>query len=412
MKTKKKTYYQYVADIKETTCRPCSENAGNIFTEETKPELPIHPNCRCKLVLIQPYENEIPDLSNITYSEWYLEYDNNYYIKPFKKLPHPWLKISLSDTEFIFYNLDGEVFITTDGFITIKYIQPTDKLLEFLYSLKAISLYDPLFKHIKNLQMSDPIAKPILSTQDNYQYYRMDDGTTLRAYMPHLQGIGILPNGTIIIGQDRNQLLNDHYLELLFLKNKHAILKKDKSLSYAEYNREYDKIYEKAIYLIKNRYPDRTEEEILKTYYKYWYDLPDDYYFIYDVTEKINEIVVENYLNNTKWNDIKESGILNRTKNFFNEVKRGAPIDLKSQSEWQKHPLYIYDGEIVDLDALGNILYGVLGAYLDISIEGLYYGASAAQTWDNKELTFDDPRDVRQWLQGINLYFDKWHEGD
>jgi len=49
MKTKQKTYYQYIADIHINTCEACSTNAGKIFTEDTKPEMPIHPNCKCKL---------------------------------------------------------------------------------------------------------------------------------------------------------------------------------------------------------------------------------------------------------------------------------------------------------------------------------------------------------------------------
>lgn len=47
--------------------------------------------------------------------------------------------------------------------------------------------------------MDDALAKPLLTTDDNMYYYRMDDGTILRAYMPDLEGIGILPDGTVII---------------------------------------------------------------------------------------------------------------------------------------------------------------------------------------------------------------------
>jgi len=96
-------------------------------------------------------------------------------------------------------------------------------------------------------------------------------------------------------------------------------------------------------------------------------------------------------------------------REFYNEVKSGAPIDLKSQDEWRKHPLYIYNNEILDADAFGNILYGVLGAYLDIPKWMLKEGADFAQKFAMRNpFVQDDPRDVRQWEQGIRLYYDKW----
>lgn len=66
---------------------------------------------------------------------------------------------------------------------------------------------------------------------------------------------------------------------------------------------------------------------------------------------------------------------------------------------------------------MGNILYGVLGAYLEINEKMLYLGASIAQTVDNwdslsPKIILDDPRDVRRWIEGMFLYYEQWYVGD
>jgi hypothetical protein len=84
MKTKQKIYYQYVAERKDTTCKTCVENDGEIFFGGNKPELPIHPNCNCKLKPINEYKGDLPDLSGVTYSEWYTNVYNDRHIKWYK----------------------------------------------------------------------------------------------------------------------------------------------------------------------------------------------------------------------------------------------------------------------------------------------------------------------------------------
>ena len=86
---------------------------------------------------------------------------------------------------------------------------------------------------------------------------------------------------------------------------------------------------------------------------------------------------------------------------------------MKNNPEWY-HPLYIYDGEIVDSDAFGNIIYGALGAFLDITVDDLHYWAGQAQKKDNDNTkeAVDDPRDIKRWVQGIKLYYDNWYKGD
>ena len=149
--------------------------------------------------------------------------------------------------------------------------------------------------------------------------------------------------------------------------------------------------------------------EIENIYINAWRDIPDDYYIITDVTDKINNII-ENYLTDPEWKKVSESDYINKIFRFKDEVKNGSPIDIKNRPEWYK-PLYIYNNEIIDLDALGNILFGVLGAYLNLSYAELYVGASAAQTMDNGHLSLDDPSDVARWMQGIDLYTE-WLKGE
>ena len=225
-------------------------------------------------------------------------------------------------------------------------------------------------------------------------------------------GLGILPDGTIIVGEGRDKTVTDYYYELLILKNEHVKLKNTANLTSSEYNRKYTKIREQAIELMKKRYPDNTDAEIEKLYKENWLNIQDDFYVIEDVTEKINKII-DNYFNDSHWKRVKNMSYPAKLALFAAGVKANSPVDVKNNPDWY-HPLYIYDGEVVDLDAFGNIIYGALGAFLDITVEDLYKGASYAQAWDNGEFfnVTDDPRDVKRWVQGIKLYYDNWYEGN
>lgn len=78
MAKKQNTYYQYISDRIDTTCGDCKTNDGMIFSEKYAPILPVHPNCRCKLNKIKYYTDEIPDLSQFMYSEWYITPNGNF----------------------------------------------------------------------------------------------------------------------------------------------------------------------------------------------------------------------------------------------------------------------------------------------------------------------------------------------
>lgn len=84
-------------------------------------------------------------------------------------------------------------------------------------------------------------------------------------------------------------------------------------------------------------------------------------------------------------------------------------MDLKNQSMWQ-NSAYIFDGEIVSQDALGNINYGFFGSYCNFPQSVLMAGAGYAQwqsrtwEWGFAATLFDDPRDTYRVMQGIEIY--------
>ncbi len=53
-------YYRFVAEDDEKCCDKCKEHNNKIFQENAPdmPKLPIHPNCRCKLVKLEVEETE------------------------------------------------------------------------------------------------------------------------------------------------------------------------------------------------------------------------------------------------------------------------------------------------------------------------------------------------------------------
>lgn len=72
--------------------------------------------------------------------------------------------------------------------------------------------------------------------------------------------------------------------------------------------------------------------------------------------------------------------------------------------------LYVFDGEIVSRDALGNILYGYLGKVCGLNGLELAGGAGLNQISSGNSnplwfwTLFDDPRDSSRIREGIQLY--------
>ncbi len=95
-----------------------------------------------------------------------------------------------------------------------------------------------------------------------------------------------------------------------------------------------------------------------------------DYYTIYDITEKLNNLMrsnrelFEKHRGDYIW--------------FKNNVGYGRIFDIKVQNEWQKEH-FIYDGQVLRGDAPGNIVYGYLGKAAHFSDITLKIAAGIAQ---------------------------------
>jgi hypothetical protein len=102
-----------------------------------------------------------------------------------------------------------------------------------------------------------------------------------------------------------------------------------------------------------------------------------------------------------------------KTLDFFFKVKTDGPWDIKKYPEWQTASLYIFNGEIVDKDAPGNILYGYMGTeynFLPITLEtggnvAQWMAGTVNRAWIPQTLG-DDPKDRDNIYRGIAL----WHE--
>ena len=118
---------------------------------------------------------------------------------------------------------------------------------------------------------------------------------------------------------------------------------------------------------------------------------------------------------------------------FFNQVNHGAPWDIKRDAPWKqqfgdiKMPYYdsnpnkdekfLFRGELVTREDLGNILYGYLGSAMGISDTTLYQGAGVAASWTNifdgdlydaSAYYGDNPHDHEYVKKGIELFYEDY----
>ena len=130
------------------------------------------------------------------------------------------------------------------------------------------------------------------------------------------------------------------------------------------------------------------------------------YLFGGDVTENMNDYmqkVASNYA------DMHDRYWVENLMDFKNLVANNQEMDLKNQPEWQ-NSAFIFDGEVVSQDALGNINYGYFGSYCNIPQSVLMAGAGYAQwrggNWEWGFITtiLDDPRDTYRVFQGVEIY--------
>jgi len=149
-----------------------------------------------------------------------------------------------------------------------------------------------------------------------------------------------------------------------------------------------------------------------------------DYYTNFeDITESLTKLMIRNeymyttYYSGDELKSLADNPLAWVTKliEFKNNVGNNQIWDLKQKVEWQNSSLYYFDGELVDSDAPGNIMYGYMGKAYGIPDSVLYYAAGAAQIIAGTSTrlwieigTGDDPIDYYNIKRGID-YYNKIH---
>ena len=201
-----------------------------------------------------------------------------------------------------------------------------------------------------------------------------------------LQGIGFDANGDIVYGNPEHKDLAK-LIQLMI---------------------EYEKpganqqLIERQIEKIKATHPDYDVVGKEKTL---------EYYQIIDITDRLNEIMKDAEKQYAIYYYAPDAM---KYLTFLLLVAPNMKYDLKSKDEFLAHSLYIYDGEIVDRDVLGNIVYGYLGRVMGINELPLYTVPGLEQIYKNTSdpnwgySYYDDPRDQARIMQGVDIY-DLWH---
>lgn len=212
------------------------------------------------------------------------------------------------------------------------------------------------------------------------------DGIEYRINTASFESVAIMPDGTYLVPEVVTAV--DEQM-LALMKERDSLPDGDTRIE--EINAQLKEIYNSA---------NEKERHI------YWRKTYAFYCFGGDVTDQLTEYMEDaasNYveMHNRHW--------VENLEDFYQLVRNGGEMDLKNQPEWQ-HSAYIFDGEIVAQDALGNINYGFFGTYCNFPQSVLMAGAGFAQlragTWEMEYIAtlFDDPRDTYRVLQGIEIY--------
>ena len=132
------------------------------------------------------------------------------------------------------------------------------------------------------------------------------------------------------------------------------------------------------------------------------------------------------------------ASITNNLLFFYNQVNHGAPWDIKRDPSWKmqfgdiRMPYYdgtesnderfLFRGELVTREDLGNITYGYLGSAMGLGEKTLYWGAGVANDWyeaiiegkayvyDKEKPYGDAPKDHDFVKKGIELYYEDYPE--
>ena len=206
--------------------------------------------------------------------------------------------------------------------------------------------------------------------------------------------VAIGPDGELIVPENAKPY-DKHMLELMKRRDE---LPED-SEERAEIQVEIDRL---------DKEDDENDGELLSVFSKHPYNF---YVLGEDVTDRLNEYMRQTevnyaYMHNRLW--------VENLKDFYLLVRGHGEMDLKNQPEW-KHSAYIYNGELVSQDALGNINYGYFGTFCNIPKIVLIAAGGVAQSLSHRKVNLefwytlaDDPRDTFRVMQGIDIY-ELWH---
>jgi hypothetical protein len=141
-----------------------------------------------------------------------------------------------------------------------------------------------------------------------------------------------------------------------------------------------------------------------------------------DITEKLHALMAEY---EEKFKDIQDMPLAIKYTTFYNLVKDGGILDVKRQPGWDS-PKFIYNGEVVNNDVPGNILYGYLGKHFGFPDTVLTAFAGGNQMANgianllaegknplealkgfNLDSFGDDPRDTARIKQGMEIWRNK-----
>ena len=212
------------------------------------------------------------------------------------------------------------------------------------------------------------------------------DGAEYRINMASFESVVIMPDGTYLVPELVSEV-DERMLSLM--KERDSLTEGDPRIE--ELKAELKAIYESA---------NESERHV------YWRKSYSFYNFGGDVTDRLNE-----YMKNTSsdYTDMHDRYWAENLGDFYQLVRNRGKMDLKNQPEWQ-NSAFIFDGEIVSQDALGNINYGYFGKYCNFPDSVLIAAGGVAQILaGNSELEnwyvfLDDPRDTYRVMQGIDIY--------
>lgn len=214
------------------------------------------------------------------------------------------------------------------------------------------------------------------------------DSVEYRINKASFESVVIMPDGTYLVPE----LVSEVDEQML------ALMKERDSLPKGDPRIDAINIELKAIYTAA----DESERHV---HYSKTYAF---YYFGWDATDRLDE-----YMKNAASNyaDMHDRYWAENLANFYELVRNSGEMDLKNQPEWQ-NSAFIYDGEIVSQDALGNINYGYFGKYCNFPESVLIAAGGVAQLLaghskiEHIYAFLDDPRDTFRIMQGIEIYED------